>query len=148
MNPEELQLDEASEYTITKPPYNEKEEREKCRRQLAFIYDIPKEPELFSNQSLAAFIIEFDQDFAGVEVQIVKESNWAGEKSDTAPSKPFWSARVMFKSCEQRDRAIQKLKYFTLNGWELRMLGFDDQLCNIWVDQLGTALGPEPGRGE
>ena len=32
MNPEELELDEASEYTITKPPYNEKDEREKCRR--------------------------------------------------------------------------------------------------------------------
>lgn len=57
---------------------------------IAFIYDIPKNPEIFSNKSIANFFIE--NGFKGCSVQIVKD------KKEDENSKPFWSGRIRFKN--------------------------------------------------
>lgn len=83
---------------------------------------------------------------------MVKEPTWSGGNVDAngGSYKPYWSARVMFKTGEQRDKALKVMKYFRLNGFELRMLGFDsdftgnpekarnqsDKPCNICVKGL------------
>ena len=61
---------------------------------IAFIYDIPKKEDLFTNKIMTDFFIE--NGFKGCQVQIdksqdIKESN----ENDKAP-KPFWTARVKF----------------------------------------------------
>ena len=125
-NPEETNFGEcfAKESMFKKESPKFLKEDGNISDRLAFIYDIPKDAEQFTN---ARFVEHFSKvaDFANVQVQIVKEPAWA---PSTACDKPYWSARVIFESCQQKKRALNCFKYFKLGGVELRMLGFEQEL--------------------
>ena len=88
---------------------------------MAFIYDIPKLSDKFSNKIITDFFLS--KGYKGCTVQIIKE------KKDDENSKPFWSGRVRFKNAAYLKKANQELKYFELEGYSLRMLSYDTNLA-------------------
>lgn len=85
---------------------------------IAFLYDIPKRGNMFTNKVIKSKI---ESEGFKCNVQILKED---GDK------KPFWSGRVKFESAEQTTLASKKLKYFSIEGFNLRMLPYQINLAN------------------
>lgn len=88
---------------------------------MAFIYDIPKMQDRFSNKSLGDFFVS--KGYKGCTVQIIKD------KKNDENSKPFWSGRIRFKNAAYLKKATQELKYFQVEGYQLRMLSYDTNLA-------------------
>lgn len=86
---------------------------------IAFIYDIPKKDELFTNKTMTEYFTS--KGFKGCTVQIIKDKSVntpekVGQVSDSG-SKPYWSGRIKFKNAAYLKKAYKDLKYFEMEGF-------------------------------
>ena len=77
----------------------------------AYIYDVPKQ--MTTSQLTTAFTDEL----IDCEVQLLKQ-----------PKKPFDSAMVKFQNSVHLQVACEKLRHFSINGFQMRLLPYDPLL--------------------
>lgn len=79
----------------------------------AYIYDVPKQ------MTVTQLTTAFTDELIECEVQIVKQ-----------PKKPFDSAMVKFQNSVHLQVACEKLRHFSVNGCEMRLLPYDPLLTS------------------